>query len=138
MKAIKIDEFGNMSEVDTRYVSNVITKSSFDYVVLECYDLHDDGNNGNTVKLNIIGQLSDYFNFNRYEFQSCYPRGTVFVVLYNPAIEDYSNISISDFVDFYEEIEDMDTTLIQDELLNTSDIDDYDTTDPFLQDDRED
>ena len=132
MKAIKINAFGIMEETTTDYVSNVVNNSTFDYTVLESYDLFDDNNNADIVKLNVIGQTSDYFNFNPYEFQYCNPRGTVFIVLYNPSTENYGNISISDFVDFYEECEDMDTTLIQDELQDTTDTDSYDTSDPFL------
>ena len=132
MKAITINEFGNLVEIDTDYVSNVITNSTFNYRILESYDLHDDEDNGNIVSIKIIGQTSDYFNYNPYEFQYTNPRGHVYIVLFNPQTQEYGDISISDFVEFYEETENMDTTLIEDELQGISDTDSYDTSDPFL------
>ncbi len=138
MKAIKINQFGKMEEVTSEYISNVVNNASFNYVVLESYDLHDDEDNGNIVTIKIIGQTSDYFNYNPYEFQYTNPRGEVYVILFNPQTQDYSDITIYDFVEFYEETENMDTTLIEDELQDTTDIDSYDYSKEWIEDDRED
>ena len=138
MKAIKIDEFGKMTEITTEYVSDILNKTTINYGVLETYFLYDINEDDNIVKLNIIGNTNEFFAFNRYEFQHCNPRGVVFIVLFKLSDNSFGDINISDFLEFYEDNEELDNSILTDEIEDIICIDQYDYTSEFLEDDRED
>ena len=78
----------------------------------------------------IYGSKEYEYPFNMYEFALTTPRGAAYVVCRDNA-ENYVDISIEEFKDFYEECEDLDDTLLNDELDYKEDTE-YDYTDGFI------
>ena len=81
-----------------------------DYDLLEIHEL------GKNEEYRIYGKTLGY-NFNKFEFQSCNPIGDVVVVKTN-MFGKVKDLDIQEFLDYYQEEDDLDDYLIEDEMFS--------------------
>ena len=126
--AIRINLNSNMEEIEVNDIIETIqTQTHYphrEYRLLERYEYDN-------LWLYVYGMLNLAYPFNQYNFQLFNMTGDVFALLVNET-GDFVDLTIRDFVSFYEEVDDLDDYLIEDEMEEYSEIDEYTYDDGFL------
>jgi hypothetical protein len=123
---------GRIRQVQYRDLNHLFSQST-NPDFLNCLEEHEISEN--KVYL-IYGNFNQSQDFNRFEFHSCNPMGEVVVITADTNSPVHYDTHFQEFMDYYCGDEELDTYLLEDELLHSGEIttsdDSYDYNDGFL------